>query len=449
MTRVLLTLVLIVASASSLIAQAPQPTPSVQTDEEAQNGAPAPNGPAPERTLRPIVSADTRTPLKATTQAAALGGANGEIYVEGLPSGYESQGVLLSAFPATPNLGMRLGGATSASQFSVFSPSGLNLFSVRGDGLVNVGTTGSTGKLLVVDTRDVAISVFGNSQTTVETSTAQVDVGGVFYSYQAVPAGVANTGKVQGVIARAFLNGAGTLDDAYGIFVDTGLASGKPGVIKRATGMRINVARGDGSISAGYGIHIEDVEASSGWAMYQAGTDDRNYFAGNVGIGTATPTRALDVVGDANFAGTVTGNNIRARYQDVAEWVPATTDLLPGTVVVLNPERTNEVMASAAAYDTAVAGVVSAQPGLSLGEEGHGKEQIATTGRVKVRVDTRNGAIRVGDLLVTSDVAGTAMRSEPLTIGVRSFHQPGTIIGKALEPLAAGTGEILVLLSMQ
>ena len=41
------------------------------------------------------------------------------------------------------------------------------------------------------------------------------------------------------------------------------------------------------------------------------------------------------------------------------------------------------------------------------------------------------------------------MKSEPMEINGRRFHQPGTIIGKALEPLDAGTGEILVLLSLQ
>lgn len=34
-------------------------------------------------------------------------------------------------------------------------------------------------------------------------------------------------------------------------------------------------------------------------------------------------------------------------------------------------------------------------------------------------------------------------------LGCVKIHCPGTIIGKALEPLASGTGEILVLLSLQ
>ena len=170
---------------------------------------------------------------------------------------------------------------------------------------------------------------------------------------------------------------------------------------------------------------------------------------GNVGIGTQAPTFRLHVIGNAHVQGTLTGTNIQANYQDIAEWVPATNDLTPGTVVVLNSEKINEVMASTQSYDTHVAGVVSAQPGISLGIAADNKEQIATTGRVLVNVDASKTPIKIGDLLVTSDKAGVAMKSEPMDINGRLFHQPGTIIGKALQPLASGQGQILVLLSMQ
>lgn len=154
--------------------------------------------------------------------------------------------------------------------------------------------------------------------------------------------------------------------------------------------------------------------------------------------------------GNATFGGNVTvSGNIGAKYQDVAEWVPARQDLVAGTVVALDTEKSNQVMASSQAYDTRVAGVVSAQPGITLGEAGVGKLLIATTGRVKVKVDATRGPIRIGDLLVTSDKEGFAMKSKPMMIGGRQIHTPGTLIGKALEPLPRGTGEILVLLSLQ
>lgn len=173
---------------------------------------------------------------------------------------------------------------------------------------------------------------------------------------------------------------------------------------------------------------------------------------GNVGIGTIPTTDSgykLRVGGHMHVDGTLTGTNIVANYQDIAEWVPATADLTPGTVVVLNTEADNQVMASHEPYDTRVAGVVSAQPGITLGVGGAGQEKIATTGRVLVNVDATKAPIRVGDLLVTGDAPGVAMRSEPMEIRGRTFHQPGTIIGKALQPLESGRGSILVLLSMQ
>ena len=170
---------------------------------------------------------------------------------------------------------------------------------------------------------------------------------------------------------------------------------------------------------------------------------------GNVGIGTTTPTKTLDVNGDFNASGTITGGTIQAKYQDVAEWVDSSQELPAGTVVVLDPDKNNQVVASTQSYDSRVAGVISPQPGITLGERGEGRVLVAASGRVRMKVDAGNGPIKIGDLLVTSDKEGFAMKSAPVEFGGVRMHRPGTLIGKALEPLAHGTGEILVLLSLQ
>jgi hypothetical protein len=198
-------------------------------------------------------------------------------------------------------------------------------------------------------------------------------------------------------------------------------------------------SKGSGGVGRLYLGNVDEYDST-----YIDGGNGRLNFYVRTSPTTVANVLAINASGDLKVQG-----NIEAKYQDVAEWVPSAKQLPAGTVVVINPDKVNEVMPSARAYDTTVAGVVSAMPGLLLGEAGEAKSKVAATGRVRVRVDATRHPVRTGDLLVTSDKAGVAMVSDAVDVGGVKMHRPGTLIGKALEPLDRGEGEILVLLSLQ
>jgi len=134
---------------------------------------------------------------------------------------------------------------------------------------------------------------------------------------------------------------------------------------------------------------------------------------------------------------------------DVAEYMPVTEIVTPGTVLVIGDEGKPEV--ATLAYDPRVAGIVSTSPGISLGakEEGNNGEQIiAVAGRVPCKVDASNGSIQPGDLLTTSSNPGYAMKAEPTMIAGRGFYPDGTILGKAMGTLESGTGTIEVIVTL-
>lgn len=65
---------------------------------------------------------------------------------------------------------------------------------------------------------------------------------------------------------------------------------------------------------------------------------------------------------------------------------------------------------------------------------------LAVVGIVPCKVSAENGAIRPGDLLVTADTPGHAMRDDDPKVG--------TVLGKALGSLTSGTGMIKVLVTL-
>jgi hypothetical protein len=134
---------------------------------------------------------------------------------------------------------------------------------------------------------------------------------------------------------------------------------------------------------------------------------------------------------------------------DLAERFESSEPAEPGTVMVIDARSPGRMRVSDEPYCRRVAGVVSGAQSLAAGvildddEHTEGELPIALTGRVWVKCEANQNPIHPGDLLTTSRHPGHAMAATDL---VRSS---GAILGKAMTSLEAGTGMVLVLVSLQ
>ncbi|MFF6773622.1 hypothetical protein ACFY8W_08660 [Streptomyces sp. NPDC012637] len=146
----------------------------------------------------------------------------------------------------------------------------------------------------------------------------------------------------------------------------------------------------------------------------------------------------------------VTGD-IRLVGGDLAELFetrPAAPACAPGTLMSLDDD--GRIAPADRAYDKRVVGIVagagSYRPGLILdsGRADDGSAQpIAMVGKAYCHVDASYGAIEVGDLLTSSPTPGHAMKA---TDASRTL---GAVVGKALAPMADGTGLLPVVVTLQ
>ena len=196
------------------------------------------------------------------------------------------------------------------------------------------------------------------------------------------------------------------------------------------TGMAAKLTNNSGYAT----VHIENTGPGEVLFLKNNGG---SFLRGVDHLGNAVFRLAADGVGHA-AGGWVTGG------ADFAELLPAVEGLGPGDVLVIGPD--GKLARSAEAYQSTVVGVYSTKPGFVGGSpvdgETAGTIPLAVVGIVPTKVSAENGAIQPGDLLVASATPGHAMKAGP--------NPPqGTIIGKALEKLDAGTGVIKILATLQ
>jgi len=169
------------------------------------------------------------------------------------------------------------------------------------------------------------------------------------------------------------------------------------------------------------------------------------FRAGNPGV---VNVARINGAGKGFFnGGTQVGGADVAEYFDVEG---SKTQYQPGDVLIISQSEDRKVVKSATPYSTLVAGVYATKPGVLLTEKNAEADQLddmvpmGVIGVIPTKVCLEGGAIKRGDLLVTSSVPGVAMKADLDKV------KPGQIIGKALQEYNSNTvGKIKVLVSIK
>jgi hypothetical protein len=384
--------------------------------------------------------------------------------------------VLIEASSANPEVNFKLAGDPSSEVWAIYKHSisedlrfyqnGDRVVMKSGTGRLGVGIADPTGQVQAEAADVVALLGRSQNQDGVVGWTGASGKSGV-YGWSSTGAGVSGRSEAasgRGVDGVATSTGGvgvyGRSTYGFGIVAESDnshaihvLNSGWNGIdIMNAgeSGVKVHTAGHDGvrvTRAAWSGVYV-DSAGYGGLRIRAAGQDGIRIFNS---IGRDYIRAGSDA--DADFKVTNRG----AAYADSGWYGPADFSEImrvegnietyePGDVLVISTAADRSVERSLEPRSTLVTGVYSASPGF-IGSphvmEGKGDDEIpvAVVGIVPCKASAENGPIGRGDLLVTSSTPGHAMRA--------GKADPGTIIGKALEPLASGTGVIEILVTLQ
>jgi len=245
----------------------------------------------------------------------------------------------------------------------------------------------------------------GSVVATISDTTFAPDISNISESFPKVYKGITIAGadQITGISANSTATtGSGYLlwgTAAHALLANTARAANAVNVIGTSTG------------GSNFFVPFGDASSTGTAAMY---VSNRFYFNPGTNVLYATA--------------------VQAAYADIAERYEADAEYSPGTVLMVGGEK--EVTLPDAHATTAVAGVVSTQPGYMLNSDAGSDSThpfIALKGRVPCKVI---GPVKKGDLLVASGQnPGSAVKMLPT-------DNPLSVVGKALEDLDAPAGII-------
>jgi hypothetical protein len=337
---------------------------------------------------------------------------------------------------ATSTTGEALHGETSSPIFAAVT--GLQLSTTGTGAGVYASSVGNGAAVFATSTLNEAVHAESHSATAAALTGLQLNTAG--------------TGV--GVYASSVGNGAAVL--ATSTLSEAVHAESNSPTAAALTGLQLNTA------STGAGIYASSVgKGPAIWATApQAealhGETTSPIYAAVTGIQMNPQGTGAGVYGESRGKGpagyfvgdvSVTGDVVLVGADCAEDFdLCANVQAPPGTVMVINED--GSLAPSCRAYDRRVAGVVSGagrfRPGITLDRQSDASGPrctIALVGKVTCFADASQNPISIGDLLTTSDLLGHAMRADS---SGRAF---GSIIGKALTPLASGQGLVAVLIA--
>jgi hypothetical protein len=332
-----------------------------------------------------------------------------------------------------------LASATSGDTYGVFGETRSSTNKTAGVQGTAVATSGET------------YGVWGETRSTWSTATGVYGLAnatsGTIYGVKGETK--STSGYTTGVFGRALA----TSGQTYGVWGQTNSTTNDAsGVFGRAS------ATG----GATYGVWGETMSTTAAAAGVMGRANDEaaagGRFESDSGPGLYVKSESGNVIVGYNAGGQVfrvdnSGNVYARSYSspaaDFAEMLPGLPGLEPGDVLAIGPDGL--VTRAGADNALAVIGVYSSDPAFLGGQSpaAGGDVPVAIMGVVPVKITAANGPIRANDLLTVSATRpGYAARAVPLftLANGEAVYAGGTIVGRALQGLAAGEGVIRVLL---